>query len=91
MQSINFHISALWATLIYWLLPQPQVRVEVKTITEVQLNPRGLIRTDIDFIKKQLPTVHWKPGDSLQDVAYRQGQADLLHFIENTVIGRRIS
>jgi hypothetical protein len=53
------------------------------------IDPRGFIQKDILFIKQRLPRFGYQPGDSLEDVAYRQGFHDLLLFIEQSVIGRK--
>lgn len=53
------------------------------------IDPRGFIQKDILFIKQRLPRLGYQPGDSLEDVAYRQGFHDLLLFIEQSVIGRK--
>jgi len=56
---------------------------------EPKLDPRGLVRQDIAFIRSKLPRLGWQQGDTLEGIAYRQGQHDLLVFIETKVIGRR--
>lgn len=54
------------------------------------LDPRGMIRNDIEFIRSKLLPVQWKKGATLEEIAYHQGQHDLLKFIEDKVIGRRL-
>lgn len=56
---------------------------------EIKLDPRGLVRNDIAFIRKNLPVVRWYQGISLEEVAYNQGMHDCLKFIEEKVVGRR--
>lgn len=70
--------------------PEPQKIVINQPQTKTVLDPRGMIRTDIAFIKQYIGEVHWKEGISLEDVAYAQGQHDLLKFIETKVVGRRL-
>ena len=60
------------------------------TKTVKVLDPRGMIRNDIEFIRKHLPTVGWQKNSTLEEIAYNQGQHDLLHFIETKVVGRRM-
>jgi hypothetical protein len=55
------------------------------------LDPRGMIGTDIKFIQSKLPQLCWQKGMSLEEIAYIQGQHDLLKFIEQKVVGRRLS
>lgn len=78
------------------LLPQDTSSADIPDIkiveTEViKLDPRGLVRNDIEYIKSKLQDVHWKPGMTLEEIAYVQGQHDLLKFIETKVIGRRLN
>ena len=63
----------------------------VRTVIEVQdrLDPRGLNMADVKFIERFCPQVYWKEGMSLEDVAYQQGQQDMVNFIKTRVIGRR--
>lgn len=62
------------------------VHVEKETI---KLDPRGLVRNDIEFIKSKLPVVRWHKGISIEEIAYNQGMHDCLKFIEDKVVGRR--
>ena len=66
---------------------------DIKVVEEevVRLDPRGLIRNDIEFIRSKLQPVEWKAGMTMEEIAYRQGQQDLLKFIETKVVGRRIN
>ena len=63
---------------------------EVVTEEVTRLDPRGMIRTDIQFIKRHLPDLGWVKGDTIEEVSYKQGQHDLLRFIEQKVVGRRL-
>ena len=51
-------------------------------------DPHGLIQRDIQFIEENVPSSGYRKGDTLADVAYRQGQADLLNFIKKHFKGR---
>lgn len=42
----------------------------------------GLIQTDLERIKKVIDMSDYRVGDSLESVAYKQGQKDLIRFIE---------
>jgi len=66
---------------------------DIKTVEVevVRLDPRGLIRNDIEYIKSKIAPVEWKKGMSLEEIAYQQGQHDLLRFIETKVVGRRLN
>lgn len=61
-----------------------------KPETITVLDPRGMIHTDIEFIRRHIPKVHWREGMTLEQVAYHQGQHDLLEFIATSVVGRRL-
>ena len=77
-------------------LPPPTSSTDIPDVrlieTEVvRLDPRGLIKNDIAFIKSKLLPVEWKADITMEEIAYRQGQQDLLKFIEQKVVGRRLS
>ena len=77
-------------------MPNTSSDKEIPTIVNVEtevvrLDPRGLIRNDIEFIRSRILPVEWKPGMTLEEVAFRQGQHELLRFIEQKVVGRRLS
>lgn len=55
------------------------------------LDARGLVKNDIEYIRKYIQAVHWKPGITVEEMAYAQGQHDLLEFIETKVAGRRLT
>ena len=89
MHYVQYLTSAVLTALVYLVLPTQRVKVVKET--EVQLDPRGAIHTDLQFIKSHTRPVHWADGDTLETVAYRQGQADLIKFIETKVLGRRLN
>ena len=77
-------------------LPPPTSSTDIPDVklieTEVvRLDPRGLVRNDIEFIRSKLLPVEWKADITLEEIAYRQGQQDLLKFIEQKVVGRRLN
>ena len=57
----------------------------------VRLDPRGLVKNDIKFIRSKLLPVEWTTELTMAEIAYRQGQQDLLKFIESKVVGRRLN
>ena len=65
----------------------PNLRVIEKEV--VKLDPRGLVRNDLEFIRSRILPVEWKPGITMEEIAYRQGQHELLKFIEAKLVGRR--
>lgn len=66
----------------------PDIKLIEKEI--IRLDARGLVKNDIEFIRKHIAPVEWKAGNSLEEMAYKQGQHDLLLFIETKVVGRRL-
>jgi hypothetical protein len=54
-----------------------------------KIDPRGFIPQDIKLIRQHLPRLGYQTGDTLEDVAYRQGFHDLLLYIETRIIGRK--
>jgi|TARA_R110002050_G_scaffold14371_1_gene45406 hypothetical protein len=73
---------------MYVIKPLTVVRDIIKTV-EVR-DPTGLIRNDIAFLKKHTKEVHWKAGTTLEQIAYQQGQVDVISTIETKVVGRRV-
>lgn len=86
MYQISLLISGLLANMFH------TPKVVIKTTIEVQekLDPRGLVHTDMKYIERHYRPVHYKAGMNLPDVAYQQGQADMITFIKTKVIGRRL-
>ena len=77
-------------------LPPPISSTDIPDVklveTEVvRLDPRGLVKNDIAFIRSKLLPVEWKTDMTIEEIAYRQGQHDLLKFIEQKVVGRRLN
>ncbi|GAF79039.1 unnamed protein product [marine sediment metagenome] len=86
MQYISLLISGL---LVSIFCPR---RVAIQRVVEEVRDPSGLVRNDLDLIKKHIvKEVYWRQGDTLEAVAYRQGQMDTLRVIEDKVVGRRVS
>ncbi len=69
--------------------PEPAQEVEEPG---PQLDPRGLVRTDIRYIRERIlrgQPAGWRKGMTLEEVAYVQGMHDMVHLIETKVIGRK--
>ena len=78
---------AHYLTAAYYAVAAPRVIVREKI--EMVRDPRGLIMRDIDKVEKYVDGVEYKPGTSLDKIAYAQGQADTIRLFR-THIGRRI-
>lgn len=86
MHQFTLLISGLLADLIYKETGRDRVYIK----EEARLDPRGLVRNDIKFIRAKVPAPMWSKGTTIEQVAYAQGQQDLIQFIETRVIGRRV-
>jgi hypothetical protein len=85
MYQISLFISGLLAHM--FTSPRTVRVVEYQT----QLDPRGLVAADIAYIRRNYRVgLRWKEGTTLEELAYQQGRADTIDFIENKVIGRRL-
>lgn len=79
MQELSLLLSKLIASIYYYVLPKT-VEVE-KTITIK--DPSGLIKGDIEYIKKFFgKPIEYQDGITLEQVARKQGQLDVVRFIE---------
>lgn len=86
MHGLNY-CTALVLAAIYYTVAAP--RVVIQKERELVKDPRGLMHTDLEFIKRGTAGISWTPSTTIAEVAYAQGQADLIQFIERQVIGRR--
>ena len=59
-----------------------------RVITHEIRDPSGLAARDIAIVKRHVQEVHWKPGTTIEQVAYAQGLHDLLRIIEQRVMGK---
>ena len=92
MEYLFRDINQNWISIVFKLTDDPdQVKDLVKEKEVRVLDPRGMILNDIKFIRTKIPTLCWQKGMSLEELAYVQGQHDLLKFIETKVIGRRVN
>ena len=88
METEMYQISLLISGLLSYCFSSPKVVVKIEV--QDRLDPRGLVYTDIKYIEKSVPAVHYAQGMTIEQVAYQQGQQDMLNFIKNNVIGRRL-
>ncbi len=83
-----YNFTLLISGLLAHTFTSPKIIKQTETHTK--LDPRGLVRSDINFIRKHIRGVHYQAGrTSIEDIAYAQGQNDAILFIEQKVIGRR--
>ena len=60
-----------------------------RVVTHEIRDPSGLAARDIALVRRHISEVHWKPGLTLEQIAYAQGQEDLLRIIEQRIMGKR--
>ena len=87
MIHIQYYL-ALVAVYLY-RLHSPAIIIHKVKVLETKLDPHGLAKNDIATIEKGAVQMHWKKGDTIEDIAYRQGQQDLVKFIKIKLLGRR--
>lgn len=61
--------------------PEPEVRY----VVDPQMG-----RRQIEQIRKHIDMTKYRVGDSIESVAYRQGQIDLLDMIERQILGGKL-
>ena len=73
--------------LFNWLRPEPPPapEAEVRYVVDPHMGERQL-----QAIKKHVSTSRYQVGDSIESVAYRQGQLDLCDFIHKQILGGRL-
>lgn len=86
MHNLSLLISGLMSHM--YTSPRVVVRTEIETV--VQSDPRGLMKTDVAFMEKHTKPIQWAAGTTVEEVAYQQGQADMIRFVKLKVIGRRL-
>ena len=85
MHQFTLFISGLLADLVYKETGRSVVYIK----EDAKLDPRGLVRNDMKFLREKVPPVQWKKGATIEEMAHAQGQQDLITYIETRVIGRR--
>ena len=73
----------LLTRFLTWLRPAPVI--EVRYVVDPQMGKRQL-----EQIQKHVNRTKYRLGDTIETVAYRQGQADLAHFIESQLFGGKL-
>ena len=73
--------------LFNWLRPEPPPapEAEVRYVVDPHMGQRQL-----EKIRRSIDKSKYKVGDTLESVAYRQGQQDVLDFIEKQIIGGKL-
>ena len=71
--------------IMKWLRPKPEVVTEVVHIVDPHMGKR-----QIEAIMKHVDQTKYKVGDSIESVAYRQGQIDLANYIARQIIGGKL-
>ena len=72
-----------------WLRPEPEVVTRVETEVQYVVDPH-MGKRQLEKIRRSIDKSKYKVGDTLESVAYRQGQQDVLDFIEKQIIGGKL-
>lgn len=83
MYELHYYIS-LWISLVW----PPKVIYKEVEVAKIVKDPNGFIQNDIKLLESFIAKKPYKVGDSLESVAYRQAQEDLLNVIKTKLIGR---
>jgi len=73
--------------LTFWVEKLRLPAIERVVTNEIR-DPSGLAARDIALVRRHISELHWKPGTTIEQVAYAQGQHDLLRIIEQRVMGK---
>ena len=73
--------------LTFWVGKLRLPAIERVVTNEIR-DPSGLAARDIALVRRHISELHWKPGTTIEQVAYAQGQHDLLRIIEQRVMGK---
>lgn len=63
---------------------EPQIIIKEVLVKD----PNGFMPKDVEILKDHVKTVHWRQGMPIEQIAYQQGQVDLIRFIEEKLIKR---
>jgi len=83
MYELHYYIS-LWISLVW----PPKVIYKEVEVDKIIKDPNGFMQNDIKLLESFITKKPYKVGDSLESVAYRQAQEDLLNVIKTKLIGR---
>jgi len=71
--------------ILKWIRPAPRVETVVQHVVDPHMGQRQLVA-----IMKHVDQTKYQVGDSIESVAYRQGQIDLANFINKQIIGGKL-
>lgn len=63
--------------------------VPVATASPSQKDPNGLIRRDLEHLKRVFGAKIYSPDDTIQTIMYQEGQQSVLDYIERSMVARR--
>lgn len=72
-----------------WLRPQTIIKTET-VIEKVHVVDPQMGKRQLDIIRTHVNQKKYQLGDSIESVAYRQGQIDLFNFIETKLFGGKM-
>lgn len=78
--------------LMYWSSYLISLIISKNTVVKTQFVDVPLpmvetLRNHIDKLSSLTATPHWKDGDTVEQVAYRQGQADVVRLARKIFLG----
>ena len=83
MYYIQYYLSLCIARICY-----PRVITKTVETEKIIKDPNGFMPNDMKAVRQLMKSKPYKLGDSLESVAYKQGQEDLCTLIETHIIGR---
>lgn len=72
-----------------WLQPKIVTVVETKTEIKYVVDPH-MGQRQLEAIRKLVDTKKYRHGDTIEEVAYKQGQIDLVELIHKQIIGGKL-
>jgi len=80
------YISYMIASFIALIVSTNTVTVTKEVVLK---DPNGFITNDIVKLEQVIKPDNYVVGDSIESVAYRQGQVDVLSYITDKLIAKR--
>lgn len=77
------YLTNLWAAFC----GVPIYTIKIKEV--LKKDPNGMMKRDLALMRKYSKTKPYEVGDSLELVAYKQGQADLINMVESKMVAPR--